>query len=474
MKFSRSILLTVLTAVILLFPLLGREAAADDYAALRQSYQQLSQTPQLQRQRGNWERLLARFDAFIARNPLHSQLEKALFLQARTWDGLSKASGRTTDAEEAIRRYLAMAERFPGSHLADDALFHAGQASEYRLRDRVAARLYYQRLVVRMPSGDMVAEAQKRLAALPAPVVQAAPSGLSAEHNVYHSVGEPPQLERIRFWSGPEYTRVVLDMNAPAVAKPHYLKGEHPRLYFDLLYTRPAAELPALVPIRNGLVGQVRSSLFDEQRTRVVLDLDRVAEYRLTTLENPHRLVVDILGAPERTGSADHPSGTDKKNTAADDSIADILNSAADRQPALHLPQENKEQGIHLIVVDAGHGGRDPGAIGPNKVMEKDVTLKMAKALAAALKQKMGVKVLLTRSDDRYLELRERTDYANRVGADLFISLHANASPRGQALRTGNLFPQPVEKQSGGGSGGPGKTASPCRKWVIWRRSCST
>ncbi|MCK4503661.1 MAG: N-acetylmuramoyl-L-alanine amidase, partial [Desulfuromonadales bacterium] len=90
--------------------------------------------------------------------------------------------------------------------------------------------------------------------------------------------------------------------------------------------------------------------------------------------------------------------------------------------------------------IDAGHGGKDPGAIGPHKVYEKKVVLKIAKYLAQELRQQLGVKVLLTRSDDRYLHLRERTEYANRVGADLFISLHANATANGKASGVETYF----------------------------------
>ncbi|MCW9049297.1 MAG: N-acetylmuramoyl-L-alanine amidase, partial [Deltaproteobacteria bacterium] len=426
--------------VLLLIHGLSSAVFAENYTSLRQDYQQLHQSSQLQRQRHNWEQLLERFDRFIAEHPISPELDKALFLQARTWDGLSKASGSKTDAQEAVSRYLSMAELYPQSNLADDALFHAGQATEYRLKDRVAARLYYLRLVTQMPSGDMVNDAHKRLAVLPQPVAVAQPHPDKQNQQNYHAVGDSPRLEKIRYWSGPEYTRVVLDLTAPIVAKPHYLKGENPRLYFDLLYTKPVVGLPAVVAIRNGLVKQVRASLFDEQRTRVVLDLNRVAEYKLTTLESPHRLVVDIIGAPEEIGMTAEPTTAASIHSSGDDSIATILNSAADRQPTLHVPQKKADEGIRLIVVDAGHGGRDPGAIGPNNIREKDVTLQLAKALASALRQQMGVKVLLTRSDDRYLELRERTDYANRVGADLFISLHANASDRGKAYGLETYF----------------------------------
>ncbi len=414
--------------------------SAESYSVLRHDYQQLSKSAQLQRHRVNWEKLIDRFERFISQQPLAADFDKAMLLYARTWDGLSRASGRLDDAHQAVESYIAMAERFPHNRLTDDALFLAGQVAEFRLKDTDSAFGYYQLLVIQNPAGDMAGEAQKRLALLPAPASKVQEQVQDQDLDIYHSVGESPRLEKIRYWSGPEYTRIVLDLTAPVVAKPHSLNGEHPRLYFDLLYTQLSPDMPDIVPIRNGLVQQVRASRFDEQRARVVLDLNRVAEYKLATLDNPHRLVIDIKGQPHNVGfTAKLPSSRDSV-FAEDDSIASILNNSADKQAVLHIPQEAHDEGIRLIVVDAGHGGKDPGAVGPNNILEKDVTLQMAKALAAAIRRQLGIKVLLTRSDDRFLELRERTDYANRVGADLFISLHANASQKGKAYGLETYF----------------------------------
>ncbi len=413
---------------------------AEDFTALRHDYQQLVKSSQLQRQRTNWEKLIVRFDRFTLQQTRDKNIEKAFFLLARTWDGLSKASGSRRDAEEAVNHYLDMAERFPHSRLTDDALFLAAQIAEQQLNDKVVAYNFYLQLIKQVPDGDMVGEAQKNLDRLPVPAEKKPAIVYQPKQPSYQTVGDAPRLVKIRYWSGPAYTRIVFDLTAPVVMKPHYLKGENPRLYFDLLYTKLGADLPAIIPIRNGLVKQVRSSRFDEQRTRVVIDLNRVAEYKLTTLENPQRLVIDIKGQPLQVGLSSEPPKNKAVVPAADDSIALILSNSSDRQPALHVPQQMHDEGIHLIVVDAGHGGKDPGAIGPHKIYEKNVVLKMAHTLAKALRQQMGVKVLLTRSDDRYLQLRERTEYANQVGADLFISLHANATKNGKAYGVETYF----------------------------------
>lgn len=413
---------------------LAGQALGADYAQLRQDYLELIGSPERQQQRRNWETLIDAFDTYLQRYPA---APKAAFLLARTWDGLARVSGRRSDTETALEHYLRFVERFPDSRLADDALLSAAEATEQRLNDRAQAAELYRRLVLELPTGDMAGRAAQRLAVLdpPKPVVSV-PEKAGYQHHD-ESTGEAPRLEKIRYWSGPEYTRVVLDLSAPVVAQPHLLSGDNPRLYFDLLYTRMAPSLAARVPIRNGLIKQVRASHFNTQKTRVVLDLNRVLEYKTTTLRNPHRLVIDIQGTPAKVGLTDADG---RSRQGRDDSVASILDQSADRQPVLHVPQERRDEGIRLIVVDAGHGGRDPGAVGPNGILEKDVTLSMAKSVARELRRRLGVKVLMTRSDDRFLELRERTNYANRVGADLFISLHANASPRGRAYGLETYF----------------------------------
>ncbi len=433
MRLLRYFILLSLSALVLVNDLPAAQDAT--FAEIRRDYKQLIKSSQLQRQRKNWEALIKRFERFEREHPRNPNLEKALFLRARTWDGLSKASGSRGDAKNAVTVYLQLAERYPTSNLADDALYSAGQAAEALLNDQVAAYNYYQQLIRQLPSGDMAAAAKRRLAALPpppAPMVTSPPAApvVSAQGS---------SLEKIRYWSGPEYTRVVLDLSAPVLATPRELKGDKPRIYFDLLATRLSAQLQSEVPILNGLVRRVRASRFDEKRVRVVLDLYASSDYKLVTLENPYRIVVDIKGKPTQTAAA-KPSEIRSAASGGDDSIASILDSATDHVPILHVPQQADQGGIRLIVVDAGHGGKDPGAVGPGRVQEKQVTLGLAKVLAERLRKELGVKVLMTRSGDKYLGLRERTAYANQVGADLFISLHANASPSRSAYGIETYF----------------------------------
>lgn len=88
----------------------------------------------------------------------------------------------------------------------------------------------------------------------------------------------------------------------------------------------------------------------------------------------------------------------------------------------------NTHDPIKLVIIDPGHGGKDSGAIGPSGLKEKDITLAIAKEMKRDLERNLDVEVILTRSKDKYLTLTERTDIANLRRADLFISLHINAS----------------------------------------------
>ncbi len=424
----------LLLCFILLLAVPPTVAASETYSAIRSDYQRLIRSSQLQRQRDNWDHLIKRFTRYIEQNPGHQEVERAFFLRAKTWDGLSRAAWSKKDARQAIKLYLALVKRFPESNLADDALFLAGQLAEKRLTDKTAAYAYYRQLVEQFPRSDMFADAEVRLADLPKPENI---KRLTAAIKRQSIISTAPQLENIRYWSGPEYTRVVLDLNTPVVAEPHLLKGKKPRLYFDLLYTEVGPKVQPEVKIYNGLVQRVRTSQFDRQKTRVVIDLDRAGEYKLVTLDNPFRIVVDLLLT---AGAQGKNPVIRAEQRGSDDSIASILGNVSTSQPTLHVPQQSKDEGLHLVVVDAGHGGRDPGAVGPHKILEKNVTLELAQRLAQRLRKDLGVKVLLTRSTDKFIELRDRTAYANRVGADLFISLHANANRNHKAYGLETYF----------------------------------
>jgi N-acetylmuramoyl-L-alanine amidase len=208
--------------------------------------------------------------------------------------------------------------------------------------------------------------------------------------------------------------RLTLDV---APQTPHVLVQEGARLVLKfeadaLDVALPAASAPEL--IQNIRLGEGAS---------VVLDLGpRYGSYRTSDLPGDRgagRIVIDVItqttaAAPAPTGAAATPPAT----------------SATAPPPLLDIPPSG---GIRTIVVDAGHGGSEDGAHGPGGTLEKNVTLSVARRLKAALEARLGVRVILTREGDATVDLDERAALANNNKADLFVSLHANASVRGSA-----------------------------------------
>lgn len=237
------------------------------------------------------------------------------------------------------------------------------------------------------------------------------------------------QVTGLRFLSSKQYTRVMLDLSQDAKYEVRRLKedaakGIPPRIYIDIAGARLAMAAKEPVPVGDGLLRQVRLGQYSAEVVRVVLDMTSLRDHKAFILPDPYRLVIDLQGqsTPESSAAKAEPAKTDRSARPA----APVKNNKAS------LPL-NGSGAIRKIVLDPGHGGKDPGAIGVGGVMEKDVVLSIAKKLAAKLKNEMGVQVVLTRKDDRFVALEDRTYIANAEDADLFISLHMNASPNAEA-----------------------------------------
>ncbi|MBI5074077.1 MAG: N-acetylmuramoyl-L-alanine amidase [Nitrospirae bacterium] len=194
----------------------------------------------------------------------------------------------------------------------------------------------------------------------------------------------------IRYWSYPDYTRVVISLtNSPDYAGNKLSNPD--RLYFDIRNSRLKQDLQKTISVGNGMLKTVRAGQFNESTVRVVLDLDKVTKYKVLTMEDPIRLIIDIYG--------EKPAASVKKR----------------------------------IVLDPGHGGHDPGAVGPKNLYEKDVVLDIALKLKKILANDPNLEIFLTRETDVFIPVEQRPAIAISKNADLFLSIHANASPRRDA-----------------------------------------
>jgi N-acetylmuramoyl-L-alanine amidase len=209
------------------------------------------------------------------------------------------------------------------------------------------------------------------------------------------------EVRDVRLWAGPDSTRVVVDLSGSAK---HTLQVLHnpERVVLDVSGAK-LSKRALTPPAGAGAVKQVRMSHAPNGNLRVVLDLARPTEAK-SFLTNPnahygYRLVVD-LGAVAAVARSDKPI-----------------------RPK-HAPSDARDL---IIAIDAGHGGEDPGAIGKNGTREKDVVLAIARELALRINAEPGMKAVLTRNGDYFVELRDRMRRARAQQADLFVSIHADS-----------------------------------------------
>lgn len=206
----------------------------------------------------------------------------------------------------------------------------------------------------------------------------------------------PSKIDSIETFSSRDAARVVIHLTAPAMYEVGALAGDGtqgPRVYLDLQKTKRGKV--NRVQESDGLVQRVRVGTH-EDKTRVVLDLSQQGYRRIFFLPEPFRIVMDLSTTPPRR---------------------EVSKSSASGQ-----------RQVRRVVLDPGHGGHDPGAIGPGGLREKDVTLDIAHRVAPILSRELGIVTMLTRDDDRYVALEERAARANAFHADLFVSVHCNAA----------------------------------------------
>jgi N-acetylmuramoyl-L-alanine amidase len=212
-------------------------------------------------------------------------------------------------------------------------------------------------------------------------------------------------IKKLRYSTYQTHTRVVLDLDGSAEFTQNRLTKPD-RIFFDLKNCTLLSK-DKKVSVNNGTINSIRLAQYDSKTVRVVLAVNDIQKYTAFTLEEPNRLVIDIYNGKKKT-AAKQKDTKSRGKVLADKSVYKIKR----------------------VVIDPGHGGKDPGAIGPRGTREKDIALHVGKKLGKLLKKNHGVEVIYTRDRDKFVPLNERTEIANSKKADLFISIHTNASKK--------------------------------------------
>ena len=473
----------------------GRTDLNKHYQQAKFFYNQLQTTSTLGSSRENWLKGAGNFRRLYLAEPKSELAPSCLFMLGRTYHDMFKKFGKGIDLGEAISYYRDVDALFPGNRLADDALYAVGTILLEDVSDPRRAAKAYQKIVSEYPEGDMRSQAETRLKILskdfdiPLPKIMIGSAQLMKLTNVLP----------VKYWSSRDYTRVVIKTSGPVAYREVLLEkiGNQPRrLYIDFKdsYIEPRYRSP--VPIEDGLLKRIRTGQFSPDTVRVVLDIESISNYKIFSLPDPFRVVIDVRGTekqklakdqaspftPPKTamvakttppaGGGVHPPRTTVAPSASAGPEAPAAplvtdpaglvppeqQKPADAQGPIIVLKEKKKAsvngstiqpkvmnvdsqglslaqqlglGVSTIVIDPGHGGKDPGAIAFG-MKEKDIVLRVGQRLAEKLRQDLDATVILTRTSDQYLPLEERTAIANTNDADLFISLHINAHPSPQ------------------------------------------
>jgi N-acetylmuramoyl-L-alanine amidase len=211
----------------------------------------------------------------------------------------------------------------------------------------------------------------------------------------------------VRIWSAPDQTRIVVDLTEPIQYESS--SQENPPQFHLELKGVSLQTLKKEMEVKDPFLTKITLAELGKDKVKLVLHQKKSLNVHVFTLkpyqDKPHRLVIDLVDLVQ-----------EKKELE-------------ERQKQ----KEIRPRGTKIVVVDPGHGGEDPGAIGPKKTMEKDIVLKVGEKVVHLLNQNKEIQAFLTRKGDYFIPLEERIKIAREYGAELFISLHTDGSFNPQA-----------------------------------------
>ncbi len=434
-------------------PLGQSQSITKRYDEAKFYYNQLQTNSKISASRENWLKGTRNFRRIYLSSPKSELAPSCLFMLGRLYGDMFDKFKQKRDLDEAISYFKDIARLFPKNRLADDAYFSLANIYLKKKGSPQKAAEFLIEIVNQYPSGDMYLKTENTLKILSKEHNIALPKAMMSSTN-YNKLS---YVLPVKYWSSDNYTRVVIMASSPVNYNEVLLEktANNPaRLYIDFKKSYIEPQYRAPVPIEDGLLKRIRTGQFSPDTVRVVLDIESLSSYKIFSLPDPFRVVIDVRGKdisnnnnniprknikpvqrPSKRKFNQESSGQvtilrDKKKVA----VSDIKKSRRD-QSVTNVPSNGPLSlaqqlglGVKKIVIDPGHGGKDPGAMAFN-MKEKVIVLDIAKQLAPVLKKELGCQVLLTRQTDVFIPLEERTAIANTENADLFVSLHVNAHP---------------------------------------------
>jgi len=384
-----------------------KNTAKNKYIKAEAGYRKLLKSTKKQKYRDNWLSCIKKFQAVYKHDPSGPWAAAGMYMSGKLYQELYKHSYKKSDKKEALDIFERIIKRFP--------------KSEYKDKAKKALYAFSHSRVQKIVSKDTDYNKKKQKKDSIAKVIEKSSQRKTRIQNKIKTTGKSiSTVTGLRYWSNTNYTRIVIDADREASYTHRLLKKDPSihkpqRLYVDLKNSILDDETKKIIPINDNLLRNTRAGQHTSDSVRVVIDIKSFKNYKIFSLKNPFRIVIDVWGKEKKTKHV-----AVSKVITAKPGVKITTTSALAKQLAL---------GVNRIVIDPGHGGRDCGAPGYLRgVYEKNIVLKIGRKLAKKIQKELGCEVIMTRNSDQHLTLEERTAIANTKNADLFISIHTNAA----------------------------------------------
>jgi N-acetylmuramoyl-L-alanine amidase len=442
----------------------------------------LHERPLEERAVSDYRRALDAYGQVIRLNTDNYFSAESLTRKAELLREMADAAGDSALYQQAIEAYRSVVAEHTHSAFVGEALTGIAQIYEENLQDLDGAAAAYRELISYFPASVLAREARAVLARFEAELSHRPVDVMIASGSVDRPTGTPT-LTNVRNFSGPDYARVVVDLSDQTRYAERRVGN---RLSIQLDGVAVSSSLFG----RRFIVGDgsllKRIVVSDGAATQIDIEVSSLSSYSTFRLSEPERIVIDLhaAGSIARTNAHERSPGSTARPDASVRSVAAKPEphdaqprtnlSAAERNALKSLPEigdpilplaqgstanpaaaaadalaakvdaKAAQSPIKRIVIDPGHGGHDTGTISANGMREKDLVLDVGRRLRAYIKNNYpDVEVIMTRDTDRFVALEERTAIANSRRADLFISVHANASPSRAASGVETFFLSP-------------------------------
>ena len=407
-----------------------------EYQKARRAFYRFRADDQRQQFRHHWQKTARLFEKVARKFPTSPRADDALFTAARLYYDLHRISRVTEDLEKSEKLFRKLIATHSTSSLADDSQLSLAMACIEFRKNTGQAIAELTKLIKSFPKGDVTPRAKRMLEDLGGSLPVETAQNTASPPNSQNDESDKPVVTKIKTSTGPDYTRVIVHTQHPTKYKFGLLKADQqhpkPRLYVDLQTNLLDPEIQRETKLTDSLVHNIRVAPHSEDTIRVVLDLHTLGDHKVFPMDHPARVVIDVSARDDKIARIIGTQAQDDKRPDPSPKASDVKDKLPAKSESSPKQSLSMLAGLKIktIVIDPGHGGRDPGALGPKKTMEKDITLDIAKRLSTLLEKDKALElseIVLTRKSDRFVDLEKRTAIANAKRADLFISIHCNA-----------------------------------------------